>query len=381
MSVPLVLLAAAGIGEKRKSQSCCSRLFQLAPDAVSISAGVHGPILDVNACWQNLFGYRRSEAIGHTPRQLGLYANERECAGLAERSRDAGGIRELELEMRNKDGDPLTLLLSGEEIDCGNETRFIAFLRDVTAQRKAEDELRLLREQVIRLTRATLLGQLSGALAHELRQPLAAILANARAARRLIGRQPADLRELGEILDDIADEDRRADEIIRRLRALFMKGEVEMQPLEINELVRDTLELARAGLAESDVTVAPELGADAGVVQGDRVQLQQVLLNLLVNAAESMRGRPPGHRSLQLGTGAEPDGGVRITVADSGPGIAPDVIDQVFDAFFTTKTYGTGVGLSLSRAIVAAHGGRIEATNHPDGGATFRITLPAWAGG
>lgn len=253
-------------------------------------------------------------------------------------------------------------------------------LHDVTEQRKAENELREQYEQSIHLTRVALLGKLSVAFAHELKQPLAAILGNAQAARRIMGRQPVDLREVGDIVDDIIAEGKRGGQVIERLRALFVKGEHRTNRLEINELVRDTLALARSGLSEGKVMVDLELRADPGVVQGDWVQLQQVLLNLIVNASESMSSQPSASRRLRLSTDTDREGHVRISVADTGPGIAPDAIDKVFDAFFTTKAHGTGFGLAVSRTIIAAHGGRIEAANNPGGGATFRVILPAHVG-
>lgn len=245
---------------------------------------------------------------------------------------------------------------------------------------RAEEELRKQREQLIHLTRVAILGKLSGALAHELNQPLAAILSNAQAARRLMDRHPVNLQEIAAILADIVAEDQRASEVIRCLRALFMKGEPQRQALKINDLVAAALKLARGNLKERKVAVSLELGADPGLVQGDWVQLQQVLLNLIVNAGESMNDGPPEKRRLKLATATDADGRVRVAVTDTGPGIAPEAMDKVFDAFFTTKAYGMGFGLSVSQTIVAAHGGRIEAANDPGGGATFRVILPAHLG-
>jgi C4-dicarboxylate-specific signal transduction histidine kinase len=254
-------------------------------------------------------------------------------------------------------------------------------VRDVTEQRRREQELRRQREQLTHLTRVVVLGELAGALAHELNQPLAAILTNAQAGRRFLKRAPADLDEVREILDDIVDEDKRAGDVIRRLRALFMKGEPVLQPLDLNELVRDALTLTRSVLNERKVNVTLALGAPLPVVHGDRVQLQQVLLNLIVNASEAMSEAPPAARRLAVATCTGVHGNVQLAVTDSGPGIPAEAIDKVFDSFFTTKARGLGFGLSISRTIIVAHGGHIEAGNNPDGGATFRITMPANAGG
>jgi PAS domain S-box-containing protein len=364
---------------ERMSEARFARVFRLSPDAMSISDGIQGRILDVNDRWQTLFGYRRGEAIGNTASQLHLYTSEKELATVLERSRKTGFVLDLEVKMRDKEGRIRDAVVSGGKIDIGGENRFITILRDVTEQRRAESEVQRQREQLAHLTRVAVLGELSGALAHELNQPLAAILTNAQAALRFMNRQPVDLQEIREILDDIVGEDKRAGEVIRRLRALFMKGEPKMQPLDINALVRDALELTHSDLIERKVAIVLQLGSGLAVVHGDWVQLQQVLLNLIVNACEAMSGGTKKDCRLTLRTDTDMDGNVRITVADTGPGIAPDVIGQVFESFFTTKAHGMGFGLSISRAIIAEHGGRIDAVNNPAGGATFRITMPAWS--
>jgi two-component system sensor kinase FixL len=398
VAVPLLLLSAAmqersraqlslrqqekklslALEAERMSAARFSNVFRLSPDAMSISRGVHGPVLDVNDRWQRLFGFRRSEVIGKTARQLKLYASGKGDAEIFGSSNDPDVIRELELEMRNRDGAVLNTVVSGARIGSGDESCFITIVRDVTEQQQRESEAQQQREQLTHLTRVAVLGELSGALAHELNQPLAAILTNAQAARRFLKQETADLREVRDILDDIVSEDQRAGEVIRRLRALFMHGEPVLQPLDINELVRDALVLTHSTLSERKVPVVLKLGAGLGVVQGDGVQLQQVLLNLIVNACEAMSATVV--RQLGLATSAVGKGNVQIAVTDTGPGIAPDVIGKVFDAFFTTKAHGLGFGLSITRTIIVKHGGRIEAANRPEGGVVFRVTLPL-AGG
>jgi signal transduction histidine kinase len=256
----------------------------------------------------------------------------------------------------------------------------------VEAARLFEAEARLQREQLTRCARAIVLGELSGAFAHELNQPLAAIRANAEAARRLLERGGPALPRIAEILDDIVSEDQRASELIKRLRALFMDGEPELQPVDLNDLVRESVELVRGDLSRNQVALTLDLAPGGCRIDGDRIQLQQVLLNLIVNASEAMRGCASGARALcvctgRANTGANTGAGteVVVTVSDSGGGIAVEPISRIFEPFFTTKTHGLGIGLSISRAIVTQHGGSLEAENNPERGSRFRVILPPGA--
>ena len=251
----------------------------------------------------------------------------------------------------------------------------LAILQDPACERRRERELRVQREQLIHMARVGLLGELSAALVHELNQPLAAILANAQAGRRLDGPAGA-ARRLGEVLDDIVDASQRAIGIIQRMRALFLRRDTQRQPLDLNAVARDAVALARSSLAEHGVRLALALDPRAVPLRGDPVQLQQVLLNLILNACDAMDATPPGTRRLAVSTLGGAGAQACLTVTDNGAGIAPGLLERIFDSFFTTKPKGLGVGLSVSREIVAAHGGRIEAVNRPEGGAVFRITLP-----
>jgi PAS domain S-box-containing protein len=248
--------------------------------------------------------------------------------------------------------------------------------RDITELRQAELEAQRQREEVTHLTRVAVLGELSGALAHELNQPLTAILSNAQAAQRFLDREPVDLDEVRDILKDIVGEDRRAGEVIRRLRAMLRKGETQLQLLEINDVVREVLDLAHSDLIERKVTLETQLASRLPPTRGDRVQLQQVLLNLIVNGCEAMVPNRPIDRRLTIATAAGKDGGAYVSVTDRGAGIAVDQFPRLFEPFFTTKGQGLGLGLSICRSIVAAHGGRLWAANNPDRGATFCFALP-----
>jgi C4-dicarboxylate-specific signal transduction histidine kinase len=255
--------------------------------------------------------------------------------------------------------------------------------RAAVSERRRARQFRVQREQLIHLARVGLLGELSVALVHELNQPLAAILANAQAGRRRL-EGPAGARAaqgvMGEILADIVEASQRAVSVIQRMRALFLRRETQQQPLDLNVVAREAVALARSSLAEHGVRLALALDPRTVPLRGDPVQLQQVLLNLILNACDAMDASPPGMRRLGVATAWEPGPQASLTVTDNGAGIASGLLERIFDSFFTTKPHGLGVGLSVSREIVVAHGGRIEALNRAEGGAVFRVTLPM-AGG
>ena len=250
-----------------------------------------------------------------------------------------------------------------------------------TQRRRADAELQVKRDELAHATRSATMGELAASLAHELNQPLAAILSNAEAAEAFLGYEPPDLQEVREILADIRTDDQRAGEIIRRMRSLLTKQPMEVERIDLGPLVSETLELVktRAGLA--GVQLWFEAAPDLRPVHGDRVQLQQVVLNLLVNAIEATTAFPEGSRVVRVRVSRDGRGGVWVAVRDAGPGISPEQLDRVFEPFFTTKVEGMGMGLAIARGIVEAHGGRIVAENNPWGGAHFAFTIPLEKGG
>jgi PAS domain S-box-containing protein len=253
--------------------------------------------------------------------------------------------------------------------------RIYGFFQDITERKQSELEILQQRNELTHLARVTMLGELAGSLAHELNQPLTAILSNAQAAQRFLLKNPADIREVRDILADIAAEDKRAGEIIRRLRLLLTKGEVLHQPLDLNEVVEEVLKLVRSDLVNQGAAAQTELAPNLPALQGDRVQLQQVLINLVMNACDAMAGAAREDRQLTIRTGLLQDDSVCLSVSDCGTGLAPDKLEQVFDPFYTTKPQGMGLGLVVCRTIITAHGGKLWATNNPERGATFHFTL------
>ena len=235
------------------------------------------------------------------------------------------------------------------------------------------------RQQLAHLTRVSTLGELAGSLAHELNQPLTAILSNAQAAQRFLATQPVDLAEVREILHDLVEDNHRASEVIRRIRALVKKGELEAAPLSIASVIRDVALLVHSDAIVRGirvfVTVAPELPP----VHGDKVQLQQVMLNLLLNAFDASESCSSLNPQVTIEATLADVDTIRVGVRDGGAGLAGDTVDKLFLPFFTSKRDGLGLGLSISRSIVEMHRGRIWAENNKERGATFYFTLPIGA--
>jgi two-component system sensor kinase FixL len=256
----------------------------------------------------------------------------------------------------------------------GRALRIVSVYRDITQSKEAERETRELRDNLMHLTRVSTLAALSGSLAHELNHPLGIILSNAQAAQELLAQQPPDVAEVQSILSDIVAADRRAGEVIARLRAMFRRGELSREPLLLNQVIEEVLQISRADLLARGVTVARELGDGLPPVAGDRVQLQQVILNLLLNAADAMAANASGSRVLSIATMLRQER-VVASVRDEGQGL-PQEPERIFQPFYTTKPQGLGLGLPICRSIVEAHGGRLWAESHPERGAVLQFELP-----
>lgn len=288
------------------------------------------------------------------------------------------GAFDCEFRLPQADGGMRWLVAKGRSVDAdGSASGMIrGVLIDVTERRLLEQEAASRRNELTHLSRVAMLGELSGSLAHELNQPLAAILSNAQAALRFLERDTPELGEVRDSLVQIVGNDKRAREVIRRLRALLRKEQIAHEVVDLNALVRDTLFLAKSDMVRRGVSVTPELQAPLPMTVGDPIQLQQVLLNLVVNACDAMH-ETPGQRQVIVATRAMPGDMVELSVADNGAGIAPDHLERIFAPFVTSKSEGIGLGLSICRTIVQAHGGSLWASNRADGGAIFHAMLPA----
>ena len=258
---------------------------------------------------------------------------------------------------------------------AGQVLGFYSLVQDITDRRAAEMQVQRQRDELAHVTRVATLGEMAASMVHELNQPLAAMLSSAQAAARFLAADPPNLAEVDEALQYIIADDRRASEVVRRLRAFVVKGEHRTEVIAINRLVEEVLFLLRNDASLHNVVVTTDLAPTLPAIRGDRVQLQQVLVNLVLNGFEAMEGNCLG-RELTICTSLAATGELQISVSDTGPGIAPGLSERVFDAFFTTKKEGMGMGLSISRSIAEAHGGKLRAVGGGEPGATFHLALP-----
>lgn len=267
---------------------------------------------------------------------------------------------------------------AGSDMDGQSEPGQVSgMFADITDQKKSEADLELQRQEVAHLMRVTALGELSGAIAHEVNQPLTAILSNAQAALYLLRPESPNFTEIHDALQDIVHEDSRASEVIQRLRALLKKGESKFESVDPNQLVDSTINLLRHQLIDRRVAVETDLTDSLPAVLGDPVQLQQVLLNLIMNAMDAMASTPDALRRIQICSRATEAGTIEIYLKDNGPGIAAADRKRVFVPFYTTKDHGLGLGLSICSTIIEKHGGSIDIRNDDSGGAVAEISLPA----
>jgi len=260
--------------------------------------------------------------------------------------------------------------------DAGKPARLLGISMDITARKQAELDAERDRAELSHLSRVALMGEMSASIAHELNQPLAGILSNAAAGQRFIDRGDVDSREIRELLGDIIADGRRASDVVRGIRSMVKKEQLTRRSVDLNDVVRDALRMASPDAVLHSCQVETWLDANLPAIDGDPVQLQQVLLNLVINAFDAMRDTPPSRRKVLIATQSNGDGTVRASVRDHGVGISEDMRDRLFDPFFSTKTEGLGMGLAIVRSIVEAHSGTITAENVNDDGARFEFVLP-----
>jgi len=371
MAVPIMLLAA-GIQEGRKAEERFASAFRASPDPISIIRQRDGTLIDVNDHWVKMFGHERKEAIGRTLRELNLCLSEGGHVQQMVGFRQSEPIRDLECAVCTKRRGVRQVSLSADVVEMGNEPCFIVIIRDITDRKLVEEAHR----DLIHASRVAALGELTASIAHEVNQPLGAILSNAEAAELLLESESPPLDELRKILADIRNDDVRAGEIIHHIRLLMRKRALKRGSLDVNELSAEVVRLMETEVQRRNVSLNTEFTAAPATIFGDRVHLQQVLMNLILNGMEAMADIPAAERRLYVRTASNGQRRVEISVTDSGRGIPPEKLPRLFDSFFTTKENGMGLGLAIARSIIDAHHGRIFAENNSDGGATFRFDFP-----
>ena len=342
-----------------------------------------GGVIDANDAFLDMVGYSREDLLSGRIRWTDMTpvewraATEQRLADL----RAAATRQAYEKEYFRKDGSRVPVLIGSVALE-GRRDEGVAFVLDLTERKRAEEALReseqRYREAQMELAhanRVATMGQLTASIAHEVNQPIGGAVTNAEAALRWLGARPPDLEEVRQALGRIIKDGNRAGEVIGRIRAILKRTPPRKDGLAINEAILDVIVLTRSEAVKNGVSVQTQLAEGLPLILGDRVQLQQVILNLIINAVEAMSGSE-GSRNLLISTGqAEPDG-VLVAVRDTGPGLAPASLERLFEAFHTTKPGGLGMGLSICRSIIEAHGGRLWASANEPRGAVFQFTLP-----
>lgn len=345
-----------------------------------------GRIIEANDAFLRLVGYEREDLVSGRLRWTDLTPPEwldRDFRHYLPELKRTGRLQPFEKEYFRKDGSRVPVLIGAASFEEGGD-QGVAFVLDLSERKRAEAEAREserryreIQTALAHANRVTTMGQLTASISHELKQPIGACGANAEAGLRWLGARSPNLEEARQAFERITKDARRASEIMNRIRGLVKNTPMYKEWVQINEAIGEVITLTRGEAMKNSVSVRMELAEDLPRVQGDRVQLQQAMLNLIINAIEAMSAVDDGPRELTISTGKDEPSAVLVTVRDSGPGVAPENIERVFEPFCTTKAGGMGMGLSICRSIVQAHGGTLRLSANVPRGAVFRFTVPA----
>ena len=383
LSPPILLLGAAIEETRRAERTTRESEERISFAAASSNVGLWQYEFATGTFWatdycRTLFGLSPSEPLTLDGLVSRIHSNDSPTASAALASAIARAIP-LDVEFRVQDGDEVRWIsVQARPVagDDGKPTAMSGAFGDVTSRKLAEAEADVQQQEIAHLMRVSMLGELSGGLAHELTQPLTAILSNAQAGKLLLAKGNKSLSEIGNIFDDIIAEDERAGEVIHRLRSMLKKGDVKHETIDMNDLIASTLRLLHSELIDRRMSVSFDNAASLPAVHGDPVQLQQTLLNLLMNAMDATENVPPARRTISVSTATTDDGGVQVQIYDRGTGLPPLREHEVFQPFFTTKKRGLGLGLSICTSIVKLHGGALSLQNNVREGASAVFRLP-----
>jgi PAS domain S-box-containing protein len=377
---PIILIASEDITGRDLDELESSRLAAIvsSSDDAIITKTLDGTVTSWNAGATSIFGYEASEMIGQSITRIippELHEEERQIlARLARGER----LRHYETVRIARDGRRVDISLTVSPL-IGRSGKVVGaskIARDVTATKRAEAELQQAQIEFARVARVTMLGELTAAIAHEVNQPLTGLVSSGKACLRWLGGEAPDLEAARKSVERMIRDGSRAGEVIGRIRAMISKSKPQRDSLNINDAIMEVLALLRTEIHRNSISPYTELSNDLSLVWGDRVQLQQVILNLVMNAIEAMSGISQTQRRLLVSSVNDGPNGVLVSVRDSGPGFDETAPDRLFEAFYTTKENGMGIGLAVSRTIIQAHGGRLWAMPSAPQGAIFQFTLP-----
>jgi two-component system, LuxR family, sensor kinase FixL len=355
-------------------------LLDAAVDAIVVIDG-GGEIITFSRAAERMFGHAAADVVGKNVNVLMAEPHRSRHDGYLQRHAATGEAhiigRGREVEARRANGEIFPVSLAVGEAHRDGARRYVGIIRDLSPQRAAEQRARALELRLAHVARFNLMGEMAAGIAHEINQPLSAIATYAQAGKRVLQHDEPDLAMLAEICGKIDDQARRAGQVIANLRKFIRKQEIETRLLDVNQVVADVMTLIDADARSEGIPLQVRNGEGLAPVRADAVQLQQVLLNLTRNSVDAMRGGLGKERGIIIATEAADGGVVRITVTDHGHGVSPQLGDNIFHPFITTKRDGLGVGLAISRTIVQSYGGTLTYADNPGGGSVFTIELPA----